>query len=171
MKKTIVFILIVACLFTVLISLAGCGRKSFDATDEYFGYDLLSNGTFSISAKDPQNLPFDIIIPETFDGIKITQISKKGFKGCKQIISVRLTSNINKIGSRAFQDCDLLTDLYIEDGLYSVGSYAFQNCTSFKKIYYNGTQYDWNTKRYFDKWGWMWKAKIGSDFTIIYNLA
>ncbi len=156
MKKLKVLLPVSVLICSMILGLTSCGSK-FDASDEYFGYDLLSDGTFEISAKDIQNMPFDVVIPETFDGIKVTQISKKGFKGCKQILSVKIPESVKSIESKAFMDCESLQYVYLEKGTNVEGS-VFKNCSEIRTFHFNGTRFEWTQQR--NKWDWLWNTGI-----------
>ena len=62
----------------------------------------------------------DIIIPETYNGLPVTEIGGNAFNGEKDprgnyIESITIPDSIKSIGNYAFSDCDNLTAVYITD--------------------------------------------------------
>ncbi len=61
-----------------------------------------------------------ITIPET-----VTRIGPEAFKGCSSLESIVIPSKVTLIDSRAFQDCSRLTSITIPDSAITIGDYAF----------------------------------------------
>lgn len=53
----------------------------------------------------------NVLIPETYEGLPVTEI-----------------------GSRAFKDCTLIKTLIVGDNVYTIGNYAFENCKNLKSV-------------------------------------
>ncbi len=73
-----------------------------------------------------------IIIPDTYEGLPVTQIGFEAFIGCTEIISVTIPESITYIGHSAFQDCTNLESIIIPNSVMEIGEYVFLNCTSLK---------------------------------------
>ena len=123
-------------------------------TDGGFVYTLLEDGTYAIGAKDT-SLSGDLIIPEYYKGIAVTQIAENGFANCtnltgKLVISDKITiigkkafygagfkgtltigNNVTTIGNDAFDHCLFTGDLIIPDSVISIASGAFSACSGF----------------------------------------
>lgn len=85
-------------------------------------YQLKSVGT--ATAKD-------IIIPDTYDNLQVTEIADSAFRNNKSATSLTIPKTITKIGSSAFQSCENLTEInYNAETCESLGSYAFSNAGS-----------------------------------------
>ena len=85
----------------------------------------------------------DITIPETYNGIPVTQIDSNGFRDNNSangyartngITSITLPSGVTRIGNNAFFYCTGLTNITIPSGVTSIGSYAFRGCTGLTSI-------------------------------------
>lgn len=76
----------------------------------------------------------NLIIPDTYNDIPVTDILEGGFGWCHSLINVKIGSNITNIGNAAFDQCENLQKLEIADGLISVGIGAFGRCSSLSEI-------------------------------------
>lgn len=65
---------------------------------------------------------------------KVTMIADKGFKGCKNIISIKIPPTIVRIGDCAFQDCSLLSSLTVPNSVEYIGEQVFWDCKSLQSI-------------------------------------
>ena len=74
-----------------------------------------------------------IVIPETIDGLPVTQIGQNAFRDCKAR-SIVLPSSLLIINSCAFQYCYALETVRIPDKVNHVGSYAFDYCSGLKEV-------------------------------------
>ena len=102
----------------------------------------LSDGTYAVSSGNAIYLK-NIVIPEIYNGKKVTTILNKGF-GCDyllsidnrpiELISITLPDSITNIGEFAFAYCDSLTSINIPDSVTSIGYRAFKDCKSLASI-------------------------------------
>ncbi len=105
-----------------------CGRERTPVTpDEYFVFTLLDDGTYSIAAADTDNLPEEIIIPGTHEGIPVTVIAEEAFLE-SGIRKVYISDNVKKIGASAFEACFDLTAIELPAVLEEIGEFAFIDC-------------------------------------------
>ena len=74
-------------------------------------FKLLANNTYSVGAKDINEE--NITIPETYQGLRVTEVSEQGFSNVDKIKFVNLPSTIQKIGSKAFQGCTSLNSISV----------------------------------------------------------
>lgn len=74
-------------------------------------FKLLSNNTYSVGAKDINEE--NITIPETYQGLRVTEVSEQGFSNVDKIKFVNLPSTIQKIGNKAFQGCTSLNSISV----------------------------------------------------------
>jgi hypothetical protein len=146
MKKTILFIMSMLLIAAALFSLSACDIfydskcKHDDAgesclycgvTDEkYFTFTLLEDGTYSVKAKDRNNMPSLVIIPDTYKGAKVTSIPDQAFIWCDKITGVKIGDNVVTIGAAAFAHCRDLTDLVLGKSITSIEGAAFDDCDS-----------------------------------------
>ena len=71
------------------------------------------------------------------EGDKGLTIGTEAFKGCANLSTIKLPSNLKIIDSRAFQGCANLSQIDIPSNtiLSTIAAYAFQNCTNLQKIW------------------------------------
>lgn len=69
-----------------------------------------------------------LTIPETIEGLPVTQIASNAFKNKTVFKSIELPNSLKGIGSYAFYNCNGLTSITIPGSVTSIGDYAFQNC-------------------------------------------
>lgn len=95
------------------------------------------NGELAVYAEE---LTTDkVVIPDTFEGLKVVEISWRGFSNNEKITSITMGKNIRKIGVYAFDECvNLLEVKFKENSLKRIGHEAFRNCRSLKEINING---------------------------------
>ena len=70
------------------------------------------------------------VIPSEIDGVTITRIDARAFKG-KKIMEVGIPSTVTYIGDSAFESADLHS-LFVPDSVESIGKYAFRYNSSLK---------------------------------------
>jgi len=96
--------------------------------DEYFTFTELGDGTYSVKAKDVNNMPAEVLIPSEYNGKAVTAIAPDAFLGCSSLTSVTIPVGITSIGGSAFSACTSLTSITIPEGVKSIGDYAFWQC-------------------------------------------
>ena len=115
----------------------------------------------SLAFKDCINLN-SVIIPNS-----VTKIGDRAFYNCRSLTSITIPSSVSSIGATVFYDCNSLTSVTIPDGITSVGEKMFVNCSSLidvvipntishigadafggcirlTKIYFAGTEDEWD---------------------------
>lgn len=101
---------------------------------EYFTFTELSDGTYSIKAKDINNMPADVILPSTYNGKAVTEINGSGFYNCKSLMSITIPNGVTSIGSRAFYYCTALKLITIPSSVVNIGGYAFYQCSNLENL-------------------------------------
>lgn len=112
--------------------------SSYDVND--FAYEENYDGTLTISAgnlKNKENLG-DVIIPEKYQGKKITAIADRGFSYLNSATSFTIPYYVKAIGNSAFSNCNELNTIYwnaenVEDNT-SFNSSPFGDCSKLKRI-------------------------------------
>lgn len=110
-----------------------CG-DIFYTSDEYFTFELLKDGTYSIKAKDNTNMPKEVSIPSKHDGKDVTVINAEAFYYCPDIIKIAIPDTITSIGDMAFRYCNSLEKVVIGKGVTSIGYGAFYSCENLSDI-------------------------------------
>ena len=108
-----------------------CGYKEGSQGLEY----ILSSNKDSYYVKGiGECTDTDIVIPEYYNGLKITNINSSAFKGNTEIKSVFISKNVSLISGEAFSNCRNLENVVFEEGVTNIAWYAFINCTSLKNV-------------------------------------
>ena len=76
----------------------------------------------------------DIVIPNTYNDLPVTEIGDYAFLDCDSLTSVTIPHSVTRIGSYALHSCDSLTSVTIGDSVTSIGDYAFAYCTSLTSV-------------------------------------
>ena len=75
-----------------------------------------------------------VVIPQTVEGIPVTQIASSAFKNKQKITSVIIPDSVTDIGSSAFEGCTSLTSITISDSVTIIGNEAFYGCRSLTSV-------------------------------------
>ena len=104
----------------------------------------------------------NVTIPDT-----VTVIGKEAFRDCKALMGIRIPENVTSIGAGAFQGCSVLYNIVLPETLteiganafngdaylvtvtikgtvLTVGENAFSGCVALAKVYFGGSQEQWN---------------------------
>ena len=81
----------------------------------------------------------DIIIPNEYKGLPVSEIAMSAFSGCTSIESISIPDSINVIGRRAFYGCTGLTEITIPSSVTDIGIQVFYKCNNLKVVNYNST--------------------------------
>jgi len=125
---------------------SACGKKE-STPDSYFVFTLLDDGTYSIRAKDVNNMPANIIIPSEYNGKAVTYIDEYAFGGCNSLVNVTIPEGIIIIDECAFEHCDNLKDVTIADSVTTIGRDVFQGCGNLTYNYYGNAYYLGNSSK------------------------
>ena len=106
---------------------------SIDLSDKLEG---LYMGTF----KDCKSLT-SITIP---GNVAVYGLSDFVFSGCEKLKTVTLMYGVVSIDGEMFKDCTALETITLPDTVTNIYSDAFKNCTALTKVFYYGTEEDWN---------------------------
>ena len=118
------------CLIMV-VPFVGVGYTEFD-------YTYINNDT-EISIVDYVGDDTNVVIPNTIDGLPVTEIGNYAFSGCSSIETVEIPSGITRIGYEAFEMCDNLKTFTVGENIEEIGYYCFYGCSNLKMVYYNAT--------------------------------
>lgn len=70
----------------------------------------------------------ELVIPDTYNGLPVTEIADSAFEGCVELVSVELPEGVTRIGNWAFEECKNLENVTIPCSVASIGSGAFWKC-------------------------------------------
>ncbi len=146
-----------------LIGYAGNGEEiTLPSSFIFNGNTITDFGVYKNAFKDYKQIR-SIIVPENIT----TLADSSTFSGCKGLLNVQLPDTLTGLGSYTFSSCYSLTSVKIPNGPITIGSYVFYNCTSLntviipksvksiganafsydsklEKIFYEGSEGDWD---------------------------
>ena len=73
---------------------------------------------------------YDVVIPNTLDGHRVTAIGDSTFENRHSLTSVTIPEGVTTIGEYAFNNCSSLNSVIISDSVTTIGDMAFANCPS-----------------------------------------
>ncbi len=76
----------------------------------------------------------EIVIPNTYNGLRVTSIYEKAFLNNTYIKKVTLPNTITSIGEFAFQGCTNLTQINIPESVLLIDTSAFEGCSALSKL-------------------------------------
>ena len=107
-----------------------CGAKPSEGLE----YTLNSDGkSYSVSGIGTCT-DKDIIIPDTYENLPVTQIDDYAFILCTELTSITIPNSVISIGSLAMGRCTGLTRIIIPDSVTNIGSNAFNSCAGLTSI-------------------------------------
>lgn len=116
---------------------------AFNAIHAEITWNLLDNGTLTISGTDMPDYKYDEHSPwySKRDKIQkvviengVTNIGNNAFYNCSSLTSVTISNSVTNIGGCAFYKCSSLTSVTIPNSVTSIGSSAFEKCSGLTTI-------------------------------------
>lgn len=115
---------------------------------EHLNFIELDDGTLAVEAKIEnhtlgagRNEFINVVIPEEYNGKKVTRIAERGFLQLRKLKSITIPEGIVEIGKSAFNACESLETVNLPQSLKTIGSSAFSMCKNLKSItIYNGVE-------------------------------
>lgn len=133
MKKTLPAIILAAlAAASIPFTLAACGDDEGSAT-EGLSFTLSADGEYYVVSGAEEGTEGDIVIPETYNELPVTQIAQFAFSE-QDITSVVVPASVTVIGTAAFNSCTALTSITFEGSLESIGQVAFANCGALAEV-------------------------------------
>ncbi len=75
-----------------------------------------------------------VIIPDSIEGLPVTELSNNAFADCRQLKSVTIPDSITKVGNYLFYNCSSLVSVSLGNDITSISDGMFSNCTSLIEI-------------------------------------
>ncbi|MEG1528945.1 MAG: leucine-rich repeat protein, partial [Clostridia bacterium] len=114
-------------LYAKWITVASADLFDFTFTDN-------TNTAYSIKKKANVTLPNEIALPSSYNGVHVTSIGERAFKGCSGLTEVTIPDSVTSIGMLAFNECSGLTSITIPNSVTSIGKNAFDGCSGLTSI-------------------------------------
>ena len=108
--------------------------------NDFDGIENSSNGITITSVKKKVG---NIIIPQYYNGKRVTELASSLFMGSKKITNLLIPEGVEKIGEGCFLSCPNLREVHLPKSLKQVKSEAFSQCKKLKKVYYDGDLSSW----------------------------
>lgn len=140
MKKIIIICILAAAL---MLSLAACSNKNNtehstdnlpEACTEELIYKLNADGQSYKLVNVGKCTCESIVIPETYNGLPVTEIGDGAFNKCQTVKSITIPLSVTGIWHRAFVNCTNLESVNIPSSVQKIGFYVFSGCRSLKTV-------------------------------------
>lgn len=96
----------------------------------------------------------------------VTTVGKLAFSCCDSLKSVTFEQGVTTIDEKAFYKCRNIEEIIIPSSVTSIGDAAFRECNNLSKIYYAGSEADW--QKITKDW-WISTGDDYVDYEIVYN--
>ena len=94
----------------------------------------------------------------------VTHLGAAAFSCCDSLTYVTIPEGILALPEGLFSGCDLLTIVTIPSSVLAIDAQVFQDCKNLTKIYFRGTEAEWNKISKASGWD-----KNTGNYTIIFN--
>ena len=129
MKRLLIFTTLLFC--SILTFAQFSGTVSDSQGVQYTAND--DESTCRVSGHK-SNLSATIVIPESYEGRRVTSIGYEAFLNCSGLTSVTIPNSVTSIGFSAFFGCSGLTSITIPNSVTSIGDHAFSGCSGLTTI-------------------------------------
>ena len=111
-----------------------CSRCGYDFYATRLRYKLSETGDSYIVTGVAGGRRTNIVIPDTYRDLPVTEIGDGAFLGEDALVSVVLPAGLKVIGEAAFSGCSALEDITIPQGVTTIKAWAFSYCKSLKQL-------------------------------------
>ena len=134
--KTLLKALSILCVCTVLLTIIIIPASAMTIYDGAFGYEidafLRKAQLVSYTGQDKY-----VVIPDSFRGYPVTEITKSAFSGNTLVEGVSIPSSIVKIDDEAFRGCTALQSMVIPETVTDLGRGVFTDCNMLSEVTVN----------------------------------
>ena len=89
--------------------------SSTQQASEGLEYQLSEDGTFYIVTGIGTCVDTELVIPDTYEGLPVTDINFYAFDSCTSLTSVTIPNSVTNIGYEAFAGCGSLTNIEVDE--------------------------------------------------------
>ncbi len=75
-----------------------------------------------------------VMIPDTIEGLPVTELSYSTFANCRQLKNVTIPDSVTEVGGSLFQNCSSLISVTVGNGITNIPSSMFSNCTALTNV-------------------------------------
>lgn len=72
----------------------------------------------------------EVAIPESYNGVPVSAIGRRAFRGCAYITEITIPNTVTSIGEEAFSGCGSITEIVVPESVSEMGMGAFVLCES-----------------------------------------
>ncbi len=112
--------------------------ETYDSEGDYtftLVTDAEGNSSYKAAIKTTlRNTATIAIVPDTYNGLPVTELANNAFMSCKKLTKVVLPKSVTKIGTSAFINCSQLKAVHMS-GVVEIGATAFSMCSSLDKLF------------------------------------
>jgi formylglycine-generating enzyme required for sulfatase activity len=94
----------------------------------------VENGEGTVRVAKAEPAEGNMIMPETLDGYRVTEVDMNAFRGCTNLTGMVIADGVTYIGIYAFSGCTSLSSVAIPDGVDFISENTFFECTSLTNV-------------------------------------
>ncbi|MDE5562416.1 MAG: leucine-rich repeat domain-containing protein [Clostridiales bacterium] len=144
-KSGFLFAFIAVAALLAAVAILGFGGSGTEAHAETYGsegdytftlvIDAEGNSSYKAAIKTTlRNTATVAIVPDTYNGLPVTELANNAFMSCKNLTKVVLPKSVTKIGTNAFINCSQLNAVHMP-GVEEIGATAFSMCSALDRLY------------------------------------
>lgn len=107
--------------------------------DLIFSLYTTADGSQEYSVSAFNNELAEAIIPETFNGITVSEVADNAFSNCKNLTYALVPLSIKRVGNNAFSNCTQLKTIHGLTNVEIFGNFVFYNCTILNNLILPGS--------------------------------
>ena len=116
-----------------------CGQKETQSLEKLkasagLEFALTHNNTYAVTGMGTCTDAI-LVIPNTHNGLPVTEISYHAFDGCDTIEKVVISDSVILINENAFFECESLKSVVISNSVKIICTQAFAGCISLEQLY------------------------------------
>ena len=104
-------------------------------TTEGLIYQLVWSDYYAVIGYDEHVMIEELVIPETYEGLPVQEISFDAFAFHPHITSVYIPDCVTTIQNGAFTGCEKLKSVRMPENLAWIGDFAFSSCPLLETVY------------------------------------
>lgn len=136
MKKSILFIVALALLAAITMTLVSCNVSEDEGSNGSAGlkYRLSDDGSYYTVVGLGSCEDTEIVIPGEYKGLPVKAIGDQAFSVCNNVTSVVIPGSVKTIGVQAFAQSVNITSVTISNGVENIEKGAFSACIGLTDI-------------------------------------
>lgn len=133
-----------------VIKVGKFSSSQIQADESVLYYKLSTDGQYYIACGVTDETVKEITVPPTHRGLPVKEIGAYCFSNMNELEKVVISEGVKEIKRSAFVACDKLKTVYLPKTIENISIYAIYD-TPIEKIYFSGTQTEWQTVKIYDE--------------------